>query len=296
VLGTLDVAPLRSFVAVDDCGGFQRAANTLHLSQAAVSQHVRRLEAAVGRPLVERQGRGSRFTADGEQLLLHARRILAAHDEALRSFAVQPDRTLVVGSTEHAAAQLLPDLATSLADAMPQCRMRFRVDRGAQLRQGLDEGRVDLALLLGSSHDSLVPTVGRLALTWYAAPGWSPPSGGPIPVVAFDEPCALRDRALDTLASHGLPAEVTCEASHLAGVYAAVRAGLGVGLMATLGHCPDGLAPCDHLPVPPPLDLSVWSRRGLPREITDVAAASLRQLLATGPGDLRAGHTLVVAS
>ena len=49
----LDIAPLRSFVAVADVGGFQRAADMLHLSQGAVSQHVRRLESAIGRPLVE---------------------------------------------------------------------------------------------------------------------------------------------------------------------------------------------------------------------------------------------------
>ena len=62
----LDVAPLRSLMAVADCGGFLRAADALHLSQAAVSQHMRRLESATGRPLVERHGRGSRFTKDGD--------------------------------------------------------------------------------------------------------------------------------------------------------------------------------------------------------------------------------------
>src|SRR4051812_31077703 len=72
----LDIVPLRSFVAVADRGGFQRAATYLHLSQAAVSQHARRLEAATGRRLVTRDGRRSRFTSDGEQLLGYARRIL----------------------------------------------------------------------------------------------------------------------------------------------------------------------------------------------------------------------------
>src|ERR1700734_2368806 len=99
MLRILDVAPLRSFVAVADCGGFQRAANSLHLSQGAVSQHVRRLEEAIGKPLVERQGRGSMFTPAGDMLLQEARRILAAHDAALRLFDVEPDQNLVIGST-----------------------------------------------------------------------------------------------------------------------------------------------------------------------------------------------------
>ena len=280
MLRILDVAPLRSFVAVADCGGFQRAANSLHLSQGAVSQHVRRLEAAVGRPLVERQGRGSRFTADGDTLLRQARRILALHDETLRDFGVESEQTLVIGSTEHAAAQLLPGLASSLTEALPDCRLRFRVDRGAQLREALADGRIDVALLLGSSDDLHAKTVGALELTWYSAPGWTPPgTAEPVPLVAFDDPCALRSRALETLSAHGIPVEVNCEAAHLAGVQAAVRAGLGVGLMATLGQAPDGLVARHDLPTPEPITLSVWPRRGLPRDLTEEVADSLRRLL-----------------
>jgi DNA-binding transcriptional LysR family regulator len=281
MLRVLDVAPLRSFVAVADCGGFQRAANSLHLSQGAVSQHVRRLEAAVGRPLVERQGRGSRFTPDGDTLLRQARRILALHDETLRDFGIESEQTLVIGSTEHAAAQLLPGLASSLTDALPDCRLRFRVDRGAQLREALANGRIDVAMLLGPSDDLHVRTVGMLELTWYAAPGWTPPGADePIPLVAFDDPCALRSRALETLSAHGIPVEVNCEAAHLAGVQAAVRAGLGIGLMATLGQTPDGLVARDDLPVPQPITLSVWPKRGLPTDLTEEVADSLRRLLA----------------
>jgi len=280
MLRILDVAPLRSLVAVADCGGFQRAANSLHLSQGAVSQHVRRLEAAVGRPLVERQGRGSRFTPDGDTLLRQARRILALHDETLRDFGVESEQTLVIGSTEHAAAQLLPGLASSLTEALPDCRLRFRVDRGAQLREALADGRIDIAMLLGSSDDLHARTVGRLELTWYSAPGWTPPGADkPVPLVAFDDPCALRSRALETLSAHGIPVEVNCEAAHLAGVHAAVRAGLGIGLMATLGQTPDGLVAHHDLPAPEPITLSVWPRRGLPRDLTEEVADSLRRLL-----------------
>src|SRR4051812_37853969 len=193
----LDIAPLRSLVAVADCGGFQRAATYLHLSQGAVSQHVRRLESAVGRPLVERHGRGSRFTADGEQLLAQARRILALHDDTLRGFGVEIEETITIGSTEHAAAQLLPALAAALALAAPAYRIRFRIDRGPRLREGVATGRVDLALMLNAA-DSRAALVGDLDLAWYAAPGWTRPSApAPVPVVAFDNPCSLRTRALE---------------------------------------------------------------------------------------------------
>jgi DNA-binding transcriptional LysR family regulator len=271
----LGIAPLRSFVAVADCGGFQRAATALHLSQGAVSQHVRRLESALGRTLVERDGRRSRFTTDGEALLTRARRILAAHDETLRDFAGEPEQTLLIGSTEHAAAALLPGLNT----CFPDHRVRFRIDRGAQLKAALIEGRIDLALLLGSADEAGARTAGELELTWYSAPDWAPPPPGePVPLVAFDAPCALRNRALETLAAHAVAAEVSCEAAHLAGMQSAVRAGLGVGLMATLGPGLDGLVARHDLPGPPPVPLSVWPRRGLPPAVTEAAAAAvLRQ-------------------
>ncbi|HTF08246.1 MAG TPA: LysR substrate-binding domain-containing protein [Asanoa sp.] len=274
-------------MAVADCGSFQRAASSLHLTQGAVSQHVRRLEETLGRTLVERQGRGSRFTPDGEALLGHARRILHAHDEALRALGVEPDQTLVIGSTEHAAAQLLPDLATELTATFKDYRVRFRIDRGTQLRSGLADGRIDLALLIGPADQPESRTVGELELTWYSAPGWQRPARGePIPIAAFDAPCALRTRALETLAAHGVTTEVGAEAAHLAGVEAAVRAGLGIGLMATLGQCPEGLVVRADLPAALPLPLSLSPRRGLPAGLANATAASLTRLLATTPTPL----------
>jgi len=277
----LDIAPLRSLVAVADCGGFQRAATYLHLSQGAVSQHVRRLEAAVGRPLVERHGRGSRFTVDGEQLLAQARRILALHDETLRGFDVETVETVTIGCTEHAAAQLLPSLSAALEVSAPGYRFRFRIDRGLKLREGLATGRIDLALLLGSDDADAVP-VGDLALTWYSSPTWAvPPAPGPVPVVAFDNPCALRTRALETLSSHAIPAIIGAEAMQLAGVQAAVGAGLGVALMATLGQTPEGLVPRSDLPTPDPLQLFVRGRQGLPTQVPGLVAEVLRPLLSS---------------
>jgi DNA-binding transcriptional LysR family regulator len=276
----LDVVPLRSLVAIVDCGGFQRAATALHLSQGAVSQHVRRLEAAIGRPLMERDHRGVRLTADGEALLLKARQMLAIHDEILRDFAMSPGETLTIGATEHGADQLLPKVTAVLGSSFPERKTRIRLDRGAQLRTALENGVIDIAILLGPATDDQARDIGELELTWYSAPLWRPGKGRTVSLVAIDEPCALRRRALDALAMHGIAVNVVCDAAHLAGVQAAVRAGLGVALMATVGRHPDGLVKRDDLPVPDPIPLSVWGRRGLGVSVLDGAAQSLRQMLA----------------
>jgi DNA-binding transcriptional LysR family regulator len=98
--------------------------------------------------------------------------------------------------------------------------------------------------------------------------------------VAFDAPCALRERALETLAAHDVAAEVSCEAAHLAGMQAAVRAGLGVGLMATFGQGLEQLVARHDLPSPQPVPLSVWPRRGLQPAVIEGLAAALLDLLA----------------
>src|SRR4051812_19427641 len=99
----LDIVALRSLIGVADCGGFHRAAGVLRISQPAVSQHIRRLEKAIGRPLVERRGGGAASPPDGQALLAEARRILTAHDDALRRLAGPGPATVTVGTTEHAA-------------------------------------------------------------------------------------------------------------------------------------------------------------------------------------------------
>src|SRR6195952_3092479 len=129
----LDIAPLRSVVAVADCGGFHRAATVLPLTQSAVSQHVRRIEAVVGGPVVERSGRGVAFTELGHRVLAHARTILSAHDDALVDLGAAEERVLLVGATDHGADVMLPGLTSALGERLPEWRLRFRLDRNVVL-------------------------------------------------------------------------------------------------------------------------------------------------------------------
>lgn len=270
---TLDVRPLRTFVAVAECGGFHRAAAVLHVSQPTVSDHVRRLENACGTALVQRAGRASRLTPAGETLLAEARRMLTIHDDVLARLAAPLSRELTVGSTEHAADQLLPRLSTALAGSV-----RYRLDRGTGLREALDRGDLDLALLLAAPADERSAAAGLLDVRWYAAPGWEP-APGPVPLVGLDEPCALRDRAVATLTAAGSAVTVACEAAYLAGVLAAARAGLGVTLLATMGHTPEGLVERPDLPHAAPLPVTVRGRRGLPPETLASTASAVADVL-----------------
>ena len=82
MLRNLDLTALRSFTAVADAGGVTKAAAQLNLTQSAVSMQLKRLEESLGLPLLDRSARTIALTAQGEQLLGYARRLLALNDEA----------------------------------------------------------------------------------------------------------------------------------------------------------------------------------------------------------------------
>jgi hypothetical protein len=73
---------------------------------------------------------------------------------------------------------------------------------------------------------------------------------------------------------------IRAEAMQLAGVHAAVIAGLGVALMATLEQTPEGLQARDELPRADPIPLAVWSRQGLAPAVSRHVSRALRRLLA----------------
>jgi DNA-binding transcriptional LysR family regulator len=172
----LDITPLRSLIAIADEGGFHRAASSLDLTQSAVSQHVRRLESVVGAPLVERDGRRTRFTAAGETLLTEGRRILEAHDHALTRFAVAQTPQLTVGVTEHASDLILPPVIARLGALFPELKVQFRFDRTRRLNDTLDQGGIDIAVFVAEASEQSGVPVGTLPLRWCAAPAWEPPT------------------------------------------------------------------------------------------------------------------------
>jgi DNA-binding transcriptional LysR family regulator len=272
----LDIVPLRTFVAISDCGGFGRAASALHLSQPTVSQHVRLLEKRLDQVLVEKSGRQARFTAAGERLLVEARKILIVHDEALERLDVSPNAPIVVGSTETAADQLLPGLLRMMSDAYPERPVQFHIDRSTQMTEAVRKGTIDLAIILGIGTDVPGIEVGTLPLQWYTSPGWEPPTGDePWHLVAYVEPCGMRQKGLENLGADGRRVQVTAESTSLEGVLAAARAGLGLAVLPTTGRIPDGLVIRLDLPDLGDISVRLFARRGLDTGIETTALAAL---------------------
>lgn len=276
----LDIAPLRSVVAVADCGGFHRAATVLHLTQSAVSQHVRRIEAVVGGPVVEKSGRGVAFTELGYRVLVHARTILAAHDTALDDLGAAQEQVLLLGATEHGADVMLAGLTNALGERLPDWRLRFKLDRNVMLADAVEHGTVDVAVMLDGSGLDPANASGVVALKWVSARSFSAPASEPLPVVMFSEPCTLREPAYAALDRIGLRYRVVAESSDLSGLYAAVRSGLGVALLPIIGRLPDGLCLAEGLPPSSRASVFVRGRTGVDAGILSAVDQAVRDVLA----------------
>ena len=83
----MEIRLLRTFKAVAEAGSFTHAASRVHLTQAAVSVHVRQLEEEIGTPLFLRVNKKLYLTETGRALLSHAESILRAHDDAKSKLA-----------------------------------------------------------------------------------------------------------------------------------------------------------------------------------------------------------------
>lgn len=278
---TLDLDHLRTLVAIAECGGFGKAAAVLHVSQPALSQHVRLLERTLKQRLFTKSGRGVKFTAEGERVLAEARQILAVHDEALERLLEPPRRTIVVGSSEHSAEQLLPELIRALRAAFPDAETRFEIGRSTQLEEAVTRGVVDFAVILASRGTEGGREIGRFPLTWWAAPDWEPPAAEEtFPLVAFEEPCAMRERALAALATDGYRTTVAGQSATLEGVLAGVRAGLGAAVLPSIGGAPAGVVPRPDLPPVGSVGIRLVARQGLDPEVELTALETGEMFLA----------------
>ena len=140
---------LRAFAATAELRNFSQAARVLNVTHAAVAQQVRALEEQLGRPLVQREGRGVSLTADGEQLAEALGEGFGAIQRGLEALrAGEADRPVRVTLTASFAAQWLmprlkdfwrkhPDIGLSLhPDSKVVDLHRERMDLGIRYGNG----------------------------------------------------------------------------------------------------------------------------------------------------------------
>ncbi|MBV1946644.1 LysR family transcriptional regulator [Streptomyces sp. BV129] len=250
-MATLDITCLRSLVSVASFGGVRRAAEALHLSQAAVSGHLRRLESELGFPVVKRQGRNIAFTSRGEDVLREAHRLLGEHDDALHRLLGPRSGELLVVSTEHATEALLRAVARVLARDHPARAVRFRFHRSARVREFVHDHSADVALGIGDlGHGT--HRVADLPLTWVGPTDRAPDTGA---LVTFTAPCTVRDHILASEAATG--GSLVRECADLVSLLSAVKTTGGITALPQARLREPGLTRIGSLPPLPAIPLTL---------------------------------------
>ena len=276
---------LRTFVAVTQSLSFTRAAEALGIRQPTVSQHVRRLEAQVGRPLFVRDTRSVALTSDGEALAGFAREILAAHERAVGYFTGSHlTGRLRFGVTDDLALTPLPMILRDFRQLYPRIDLELAVLQNESLLRRVESGHLDVAFVkrgAGTTSPLRGQLVRRDQLVWVSVDGVRVDPEQPVPLVVYQAPSLSRSVSVRALEKVGRRSRITCTVRGVNGVLAAVRAGLGIAVMARTLMPPDlvELPPGHGLPKLPHLDLVLLTNRGAPAE---PAKALTSAILASG--------------
>lgn len=256
VMFDLDV--LRSFSTGMALGSYARAADRLGRSTSAVSAQLKKLEAQAGTALFRKAGRGLELTDAGETLLAYAHRLLELNHEA--AAAVQGtdlQGRVRLGLQEDLGERVLPAVLGRFARAHPKVRIEACVARSAELRERLELGQLDIALVwdAGFSATALpAERVVRLPLHWIGPASaealdvqwWEARQTGAgkrrkqeaLPLVLLDAPCPLRELVTATLERAGIPWRYAFTSASLAAIWAATSAGLGLSVRTPFGLPP----------------------------------------------------------
>lgn len=232
---------LRTFLAVAQTLSFTQAARRLGLRQSTVSQHVRRLEEATGRPLFVRDTHGVELTEDGEAMLGFARAILEAHERAAAFFTGTRLRgRLRFGASEDFVTTRLPEILEAFRREHPEVDLELTVELSGTLQSRLEAGRLDLILAKRRGDETGGELVWQDVLVWIGSPRLRLDPERPVPLIVFPPPGITRARALEALREQGRPWRIACTSTSLSANVAAARAGLGV-MAHTRGLVPPGL-------------------------------------------------------
>jgi DNA-binding transcriptional LysR family regulator len=243
----VQIGQLRAFLAVAERRHFTKAARALGMAQPSVSAHVRRLEAEIGQTLFHRLRGSVALTPAGEALLPFARRIVADVEAAtaeLHEVGGLARGRLAVGATPSLAATLLPAVLSRFHAAYPGIDLVVRESGSRELVAALEEGTVDIALVILPVRQDVLQTEPLLREELVVAVAKTHPLASrhslsvselrDVPLVMFREGYDLRASTEAAFREAGFAPTFAVEGGEMDGVLRLTAAGLGAAIVPSL--------------------------------------------------------------
>jgi DNA-binding transcriptional LysR family regulator len=236
---------LELFLAVLDHGGVGRAAKARNISQPAVSEHLRGLEAYFGLPLLERYGRSVRATSAARLVEPYARQAVGLLRGAARAAADLlglHGGSLVIGASTTPGTYLLPAALGRFHAAHPAIALSLQISDTREIERWVSAGQVELGVIgeapLVSGlvaerwvQDELVLIVPR-GHPFARRKAVSPPAIAGEPYITREEGSSTRGVAEGYLGRLRVALTPTMELGSTEAIREAVAAGLGVALVS----------------------------------------------------------------
>mgnify|MGYP000205646240 CR=1 FL=1 len=265
----LDLSLLQTFVTVVETGGFTSASETLHLAQSTVSAHITRLEEMAGYRLLHRDQRRPTTTPKGERLLAHARRMLQQNALAWQELREERLGGRVRLGIPDDYIIFLPDSLREFEARYPAVELEVTCALSVDLVELVQSGRLDLAVVTRQPKSPGGEVLRRERLVWVAAADHATEERTPVPLALSRQGiCTFREQAVAALSAADLTWRIAYTSASLAGLSAAVRAGLAVTVL-TPSMLDADLRPLGResgLPELPSIEIALHRSPGRPSE------------------------------
>jgi DNA-binding transcriptional LysR family regulator len=243
---SLSLRQLEVFLAVVRAGSFRRAAEALHLSQPALSQHVGELERELGVRLLDRAGRAVTLTEAGRVLEEHAHRLFATLTsvrEVLGELAGLQRGALVIGASTTPGIYVLPRVIAAYRARYPGIELTLRIANSRVIEERVRANELDLGVVGGHGsgpgeaslasglEDELVLVVPP-AHRWATRREIRPDELVTAPLLTREEGSATRQVTEAALQEAGIRFRTAMELGHTEAIKQGVMAGLGVAFVS----------------------------------------------------------------
>jgi DNA-binding transcriptional LysR family regulator len=245
---------LRTFVAVVDMRSFTRAAQSLGITQPAVSAQVKRLQQLLDGDLLDKSAPGVLLTPMGESVLGSARRLLAINDHILNLAAVPSAEPHVirVGVPGVFVVDTLWRTVAKNRESRRDVRIHVKSGGSVGLVRELQQGELDVAVAvsvpdpLGDARFHWIDD-----LVWVRAPLTRIDPDAPVPLVGHGDRCLIQRQVTDALERAGRAWSLSFTETSIPSLTPAVIAGLGVMGLPRCISAGAELSVWDDAPLPP---------------------------------------------
>jgi DNA-binding transcriptional LysR family regulator len=235
---------LRAFFLAAREKNVTRAAETLCVTQPAITMQIRSMEHNLGVKLIRRCGRDFQLTEAGDVLFKYAERIFGIVDEmeyALMSYTELAQGSLKLGTTRTFARYFMPDLISRFQELFPKVKVLLGEGNSQEIAEGVLSFKYDLGLIGGLPYDKKLKVIPYIKAEFWLVtpPGHRFADKSEIslqdlhnePIIIREKGSGARYAILSLLRSHGVTPSVLVEAGSVEFIKEYVMQGEGISFL-----------------------------------------------------------------